>query len=54
MVLVKKFKISFTFVLSGKGLEIIFSDVLDRKQAFHNNKIVKFVKSKKMGVFQRD
>ena len=53
IVLVKKSKIFFSLFLSLIGLEIIFSDVLGTKQGFHNKKNINFVKSKKMGIFQR-
>ena len=47
------FKISSSFFSSEKSVEIEFSDALDRKQTFHNNRKVNFVKSYKMGIFQR-
>ena len=54
MVLVKKFKICFSLFLSEIGLEIIFSDELLEKQAFHNMKNVNFVRSKKRGYFPKE
>ena len=53
MVLVDKFKSSFTWFMSKKGLGIIVSDVLERKQTFHNNKKINSVNSKNIGIFQR-
>jgi len=46
MVLVKKSKIFSSFVLSKVGLEIMLSYGLEKKQAFHDDRHVNFVKSK--------
>ena len=53
MVSVKKSRIFSSVFFSKIGLEIMFSYDLERKKAFEDNKNVNFLKSKKMGIFQR-
>ena len=53
MVSVKKCTIFSSVFFSKIGLEIMFSYGLERKEAFEDDKNVNFLKSKKMGIFQR-
>ena len=50
---VKKSIIFFSVFFSKIGLEIMFSYGLERKEAFEDDKNENFLKSKKMGFFQR-
>ena len=53
MVSVKKSTIFSSVFFSKIGLEILFSYGLERKEAFEDDKNENFLKSKKMGIFQR-
>ena len=53
MVSVKKSTIFSRVLFSKIGLEIMFSYGLQREEAFEDDENVTFLKSKKMGIFQR-
>lgn len=45
MVLVKNYKILSSSILSKASFEVMFSDILARKQAFQNNKNITCLRS---------
>ena len=53
MVSVKKSTFFSNVFFSKVGLEIMFTYSLEKKEAFEDDKNVNFLKSKKMGIFQR-
>ena len=53
MVSVKKSTIFSNVFFSKAFLELMFTSSLKRKEAFEDDKNVNFLKSKKMGIFQR-